>query len=75
MSAYTWLQAEHIPCVLFCVACTGGCTVGPTLGACAGAEGAEVAGIRVVAFWGDRVGYLRTADPAVFPAFDAELPI
>jgi hypothetical protein len=53
----------------------GGCTVGPTPGACAGAEGAEVAGIRVVALWGERVGYLRTAEPAAFPAFDDELPI
>lgn len=64
---------EYTPFVFESVASRGGCTVGP--GLCACAEGAEVAGIRVVAVWGDRVGYLRAAEPAALPALDAEFPM
>lgn len=38
-------------------------------------DGADVAGIRVVALCGDLVGYLRTVLEAALPAFDAEFPI
>jgi hypothetical protein len=31
--------------------------------------------MRVVAVWGDLVGYLRVAEPATLPALDAELPM
>lgn len=65
----------RLPCCLVSVACGGGGTVGPTFGACAGAEGAEGAGARVVVFVGGRVGYLRAADPAALPALEAELPM
>jgi hypothetical protein len=64
-----------VPCVFVAVACTGECTIGPTVGSCAGPEGAEVAGVRVVADSGERVGYLRVAEPAALPALEAVLPM
>lgn len=74
---YTFLYVHkyiHIPCVLVSAAFGGGRAVVPALGvACA--DGAEDAGTLVVAVWGDRVGYLRTLEPAARPAFDAEFPI
>jgi len=62
----------YTPCVFVSVACGGGCTVGPAVGTCAGAE-ATVG--RVVVVGGGLVGYLRAAEPAALPAFEAELPI